>query len=99
MNGMRLGACLYGKGAVSNDNIIIIIIIIEYFSNIALWSSYVDICAKSCVQSRYERVLRNVDNLPRRRLGKRTSAQYDTKYRYQLGKISVSFKIWFTDTA
>ena len=28
MNVMRLWACLYGKGAISNDNIIIIIIII-----------------------------------------------------------------------
>ena len=27
---MRLWACLYGKGAISNDNIIIIIIIIRY---------------------------------------------------------------------
>ena len=27
MNVMRLWACLYGKGAISNDNIIIIIII------------------------------------------------------------------------
>ena len=30
MNVMRLWACLYGKGAISNDNIIIIIIIISY---------------------------------------------------------------------
>ena len=28
MNVMRLWACLYGKGAISNDNIIIIIIIV-----------------------------------------------------------------------
>ena len=31
MNVMRLWACLYGKGAISNDNIIIIIIIIYTF--------------------------------------------------------------------
>ena len=29
MNVMRLWACLYGKGAISNDNIIIIIIMIS----------------------------------------------------------------------
>ena len=32
MNVMRLWACLYGKGAISNDNIIIIIMPLHYFS-------------------------------------------------------------------
>ena len=34
MNVMRLWACLYGKGSISNDNIIIIIIIITGVSYI-----------------------------------------------------------------
>ena len=37
MNVMRLWACLYGKGAISNDNIIIIIILLR--GGLALTSS------------------------------------------------------------
>ena len=37
MNVMRLWACLYGKGAISNDNIIIIIIIKISMKNYPLW--------------------------------------------------------------
>ena len=39
MNVMRLWACLYGKGAISNDNIIIIIIIINMITQNAMWTA------------------------------------------------------------